>query len=88
MIWACATRGKASLTWRSSISSKAVELQPDRELYRNNIATVLVEVGRSDEAVRQIAAVYGEPIAHYNVGVLLQQQGKRQDGRPTIRQRP
>ena len=58
---------------------KAVELQPDRELYRNNIATVLVEVGRVDEAVSQIAAVYGEPIAHYNVGVLLKQQGKRQE---------
>jgi tetratricopeptide (TPR) repeat protein len=58
--------------------SKAVTLQPDRELYRNNIATVLVQIGRSDEAVRQIAAVYGDPIAHYNVGVLLQHQGKRE----------
>lgn len=53
---------------------KAVSLQPDRELYRNNIATVLVEIGRPDEAVQQIAAVYGEPIAHYNVGVLLNHQ--------------
>lgn len=58
--------------------SKAVTLQPDKELYRNNIATVLVQMGRSDEAVKQIAAVYGEPIAHYNVGVLLQHQGKRE----------
>jgi tetratricopeptide (TPR) repeat protein len=56
---------------------KAVSLQPDRDLYRNNIAAVLVEVGRVDEAVVQVAAVYGEPIAHYNVGVLLKEQGKR-----------
>ncbi|MES1213640.1 MAG: hypothetical protein ABUL64_03555, partial [Singulisphaera sp.] len=55
---------------------KAVELQPDRELYRNNIAMVLVEVGRPEDAVAQIAAVYGEPVAHYNVGVLLSQQGQ------------
>jgi predicted Zn-dependent protease len=57
---------------------KAVALQPERELYRNNIATVLVEMGRTNEAVAQVAAVYGEPIAHYNVGILLQQQGKRE----------
>jgi len=57
--------------------NKAVELQPDRELYRNNIGTVLVELGRTDEAVAQVAAVYGEPIAHYNVGIVLQQRGRR-----------
>ncbi len=57
---------------------KAVELQPERELYRNNIATVLVEKGRIDEAVSHVATVYGEPIAHYNVGVLLTQQGQNQ----------
>jgi len=56
---------------------KAVELQPERELYRNNIATVLVEKGRIDDAVAHVATVYGEPIAHYNVGVLLTQQGQR-----------
>ena len=61
---------------------KAVELQPDRELYRNNIATVLVQIGHSRSRKRgrqaQVAAVYAsEPIAHYNVGVLLKQQGKR-----------
>ncbi len=58
---------------------KAVELKPDRDLYRNNIGTLLVELGRPDEAVQQISAVYGEPIARYNVGVLLKQQGKWQD---------
>jgi Tfp pilus assembly protein PilF len=56
---------------------KAVELQPDRVLYRNNIATVLVELGRIDEAVDQVAKVYGEPIAHYNVGIVLNQRGRR-----------
>ena len=52
-------------------------MQPDRDLYRNNIAAVLVEIGRVDDAVAQVAAVYGEPIAHYNVGILLKEQGKR-----------
>jgi len=55
--------------------SEAVELQPDRELYRNNIATVLVELGRTEEAISQLSAVHGEPIAHYNVGVLLNNHG-------------
>jgi len=58
--------------------AKAVELQPDRDLYRNNIATVLVETGRADEAVSHMAKVYGDPVAHYNVGILLNQHGKPQ----------
>jgi tetratricopeptide (TPR) repeat protein len=55
--------------------SEAVDLQPDRELYRNNIATVLVELGHTDEAVSHLAAVHGEAIAHYNVGILLNNHG-------------
>ncbi len=55
--------------------SEAVDLQPDRDLYRNNIATVLVELGRAEEAISHLSAVHGEAIAHYNVGYLLNNHG-------------
>ena len=56
---------------------KAVKLNPERELYRNNIATVLVKMERVDEAVEQIAVVYGEGVARYNVALMLNSQGSR-----------
>ena len=58
--------------------SDAVRLQPDRELYRNNLATVLVEQNRADEALKQLQAVQADAVAHYNVGYLLQQHGQDQ----------
>ena len=53
--------------------TKAVDLQPARPLYRNNLATVLVEANRTDDAMAQLKAVHPEAVAHYNLGVLLQQ---------------
>jgi Flp pilus assembly protein TadD len=58
--------------------TKATELQPNRELYRNNLASVLVEQNKSDEALAQLKAVHGEAVAHYNLGYLLQQRGREQ----------
>jgi Flp pilus assembly protein TadD len=58
--------------------NKAINLKPDRELYRNNIATVLVKMGRTDDAVKQISAVYGEAVARYNVALMLHTQGNRE----------
>jgi Tfp pilus assembly protein PilF len=49
----------------------AVALRPSEPLYRNNLAAVLVEVGRTREAYQQLRAVYDEPIAHYDLGFLL-----------------
>jgi Tfp pilus assembly protein PilF len=54
--------------------SKAVELQPERALYRNNIATVLVDQRRPEEALTQLRSVQSEAIANYNVGFLLLQR--------------
>lgn len=55
---------------------QAVRLQPDKALYRNNIAKVLVKVNRIDEAQSHLSAVHPPAIAHYNMGVLLQQRGR------------
>jgi tetratricopeptide (TPR) repeat protein len=56
--------------------SKAVELQPGNPKYRNNLATVMVELGRTDDALKQLAAVNNEAVAHYNLAYLLQQKGQ------------
>ncbi|MBS0210742.1 MAG: tetratricopeptide repeat protein [Planctomycetes bacterium] len=55
---------------------KATDLQPDRVLYRNNLAKVLVELNRAPEAVAQLQAVHGKAVAHYNIGYLLQERGQ------------
>lgn len=54
---------------------KAIEISPDRPLYRNNMATVLVELGRADEALVHLKQVHTEAIAQYNLGCLLNKHG-------------
>ena len=55
---------------------QAVRLQPGKALYRNNIAKVLTEVDRVDEAVAHLSAVHPPAIAQYNMGILLEQRGR------------
>lgn len=57
--------------------SRAIELQPDRALYRNNIATVFVVQGRVNEALAHLTDAHGAAVAHYNVGYLLHKRGQR-----------
>ncbi len=66
---------RAMLDQASLALTKATQLQPDRKLYRNNLATVKIEQGRIDEAYAQLAAVNPPATAHYNVGYLLVQKG-------------
>ena len=63
---------------KSSIKtlSRAVELRPRSELYRNNIAAVLVENNQPDHGMEHLAEVHGEAIAHYNIAYLLQKRGQ------------
>jgi tetratricopeptide (TPR) repeat protein len=53
----------------------AVELSPREPRYRNNLAAILVEAGYPQEAFKQLRAVYDEPIAHYDLGFLLNKRG-------------
>ena len=55
---------------------RAIELQPKRDLYRNNIAVLLVDVGQADQAIRHLRVVYPEAEAYYKVGYLLQVKGQ------------
>lgn len=55
---------------------RAIQLEPDRVLYRNNIAMVLVAQNKIDEALVHLTDAHGPAIAHYNVGCLLDKQGR------------
>ncbi len=57
----------------------AVALQPGKQRYRNNLATVFVEMYRDQEALQQLTAVHGPAIAHVNLGHLLARRGRTQD---------
>ena len=56
--------------------ARAVQLEPAKPLYRNNIAKVLVEMNRMDAACTHLAAVYPPAVVNYNMGVLLYQRGR------------
>ena len=56
--------------------TRAIELDSENKLYRNNFATVLVANGQSQEAWEHLAVAHGEAVAHYNLGYLLYRQGK------------
>jgi Tfp pilus assembly protein PilF len=56
---------------------RAVSLKPGNKLYRNNLATVLLEVGDKQGALAELSAAHGEAVAHYNVGCLLHRKGQQ-----------
>ena len=58
---------------------RAVDLNPKEPRYRNNIATVLVEMGDIDTAFMHMAAVHSPAVAYYNVGFLLHKKGKSRE---------
>jgi hypothetical protein len=53
-------------------------LEPANPLYRNNIATVLVDQEKFREAFDQLRQVHNEAAAYYNLGYLLTKKGKNQ----------
>lgn len=59
-----------------SLLRSAVALQPDRAMYRNNLAAALVEAKRPEEAVAYLSQTNNPAIAHYNVGYLLNRSGQ------------
>jgi tetratricopeptide (TPR) repeat protein len=57
---------------------RATQLDARQLLYRNNVATVLVELGDVDAAYTHLAAVHPPAVAYYNVGYLLHKKGQNQ----------
>jgi tetratricopeptide (TPR) repeat protein len=58
---------------------RAISLDSKKVLYRNNLATVLVEQQRPEEAFDVLVGAHGEAVAHYNVGYLLMQRERKSD---------
>jgi tetratricopeptide (TPR) repeat protein len=61
---------------------QAIQLQPTKALYRNNAATVLVEMRQDQRALAHLAAAHGPAEANYNFGQLLVQRGRATDAVP------
>jgi tetratricopeptide (TPR) repeat protein len=71
---------------------QAVQLQPGKPLYRNNAATVLVELRQDQKALAHLTAVHGSAEANFNVGQLLVQRARPSEAVPyfiaAIEQKP
>ena len=67
---------KRDLPSAVSMLHKAVEIEPGKANYRNNLATVLVESGRTEEALKHLLAVHAPAEAHYNLAFLLNHRGQ------------
>jgi superkiller protein 3 len=67
--------------WDAAVSllQQAIQKDPGNPLYRNNLALVLIDAGRPVDAFNQMASVHGEAGAHYNLGYMLLDRGKRQE---------
>jgi tetratricopeptide (TPR) repeat protein len=63
----------------ASALEQAIALEPTEPLYRNNLASVLVEMGRNGDAYSQLHAVQDEATAYYNLGFLLQERGRNEE---------
>jgi tetratricopeptide (TPR) repeat protein len=61
---------------------QAIQLQPTKALYRNNAATVLVEMHQDQRALAHLAAVHGAAEANYNLGQVLVERGRPVDATP------
>ena len=64
----------------------AVKLEPKNPRYRNNLARVLIDVDRVDDAVAQLQAVLSPAKAHYNAGYLLRERKSYQQARTQLQQ--
>lgn len=45
----------------------------------HNIATVLVEIGRTDDALKHLSSAHPPAISHYNLGQLLNRRDRTKD---------
>ncbi len=58
---------------------QAINLQPDKPLYRNNAATVYVEMRQDHRALAHLSAVHEPAVANYNLGQLLVGRGRQHE---------
>ncbi|MBN1911422.1 MAG: tetratricopeptide repeat protein [Pirellulales bacterium] len=56
---------------------KAIQIDPAKSVLRNNLAAILVDLGRNEEAFSHLRAVHNEATTYYNLGYLLQKRGDK-----------
>jgi tetratricopeptide (TPR) repeat protein len=61
---------------------QAIQAQPDKALYRNNAATVLVEMRQDQQALAHLATVHNPAEANFNLGQLLVERNRAADAAP------
>jgi Tfp pilus assembly protein PilF len=61
---------------------QAIHLQPDKALYRNNAATVLIELKQDQKALAHLSAVHGPAASNHNMGQLLVRRNRPADAWP------
>jgi tetratricopeptide (TPR) repeat protein len=75
-----------------AVIEQAIHLQPEKALYRNNVATVLVEMRQDQRALAHLASIHGAAEANYNLGQLLVMRGRSAEAAPyfiaAIEQKP
>jgi tetratricopeptide (TPR) repeat protein len=64
------------------VIEQAIHIHPDKPLYRNNAATVLVEMRQDQRALGHLSAVHGGAEANYNLGQLLVERGRASEAAP------
>lgn len=64
--------------WPEAVAKyrQAIAGAPTETLYRHQLAVTLAKSGDLPQSLAEFTAIVGEAEAHYNVGFLLQQQGK------------
>ncbi len=65
---------------------QAIALRPDKALYRNNLAVVLIEQNEVQTAYEELLPVHGPAVAHYNVGQLLSQRSRHSEAAMHLQQ--
>ncbi|MGI9455108.1 MAG: tetratricopeptide repeat protein, partial [Aeoliella sp.] len=60
----------------AEILHRAIRIEPTKALYRNNMATVLMELGEQQDAMLHLMAAHPPATAFYNMGHLLEKGGK------------
>lgn len=69
--------------WPEAIDAlkRAVQLDPHRALYHNNLGMLLAGGGKIDEAWKEFREAVGAAPAHYNIAVMLLRAGKPAEAR-------
>ena len=67
---------RGDLVLAQQVLEQAIKLEPSKPLYRNNLAKILVEMNRLDQATHHLAAVHAPAVGNYNMAVLLNERGR------------